>query len=331
MNRDQISFRRWHRGKVLALGAMVTAIALGVVAAKVIQGGTARTGSMSVALREARELRQLQGRRSPRASRPVRRPVLPAGARASFSHLEADHPGDELGVSVAPFGSAKPRQLGRLEDGHAWSTLKVPIVATVMREQGGLSPAQEADARSAVAASDNEAAARLFSSLGDTDAASAAVERTLAASHYPATVAREPPPSGAVSSWGQTEWALSDSTGFFRALACGELDLEPAQTSQIVGLMEGVIPEQQWGLGASGAAIPGAAIKGGWGPTGGESGPYLVRQAGILRSPTGKSGAVVTIGAVAASGSFEAGVDDLDVVAEWVRENVSLTAGTCAG
>jgi hypothetical protein len=205
----------------------------------------------------------------------------------------------------------------------------VPIVATVMREKGSLEPAQDADASAAITASDNEAAARLFAGLGDIDDASAAVERTLAASGYPTHVAREPPPSGAVSSWGQTDWTLSASTGFYRALICGKLDLEPAQTARMIGLMEEVIPEQQWGLGTSGAAVPGAAIKGGWGPTDSESGPYLVRQAAILRAPKKDSGAVVTIAAVDASGSFEAGIEDLDAVAKWVRENVSVTAGTC--
>ena len=68
------------------------------------------------------------------------------------------------------------------------------------------------------------------------------------------------------------------------------------------------------------------AFKAGWGPDGSESGPYLVRQAGIIRS--GDKGAVVTIAAQDSSGSFEAGIADLDRVADWVAENVPLE-GTC--
>ena len=116
---------------------------------------------------------------------------------------------------------------------------------------------------------------------------------------------------------------------FYRALACEQLGLSSAQTEEILGLMEEVIPEQQWGLGSSGAAIPGVAIKAGWGPNESEAGPYLVRQAGILRS--GSTGAVVTIAAEADSGSFEGGVETLNQVAAWVKENVNLSAGSCTG
>ena len=98
-------------------------------------------------------------------------------------------------------------------------------------------------------------------------------------------------------------------------------------TETILGDMENVIPEQQWGLGQapfpSGTSV---AIKAGWGPDGSESGPYLVRQAGIIRSESG--GAVVTIAAQDSSGSFEAGVSDLDRVADWVAGNVALN-GSC--
>src|SRR6202012_1329290 len=100
-------------------------------------------------------------------------------------------------------------------------------------------------------------------------------------------------------------------------LACGAYG---GATNTILGDMESVIPEQQWGLGQ--ASFPSGtqvAFKAGWGPDGSESGPYLVRQAGIIRSPQG--GLVATIAAQDASGSFEAGVADLDRVADWVADN----------
>jgi hypothetical protein len=54
-----------------------------------------------------------------------------------------------------------------------------------------------------------------------------------------------------------------------------------------------------------------------------------VRQAGILRK--GDSGAVVTMMVQDASGSFEAGVSDIDQVARWLEEHLgTLTAGSCA-
>jgi hypothetical protein len=250
-----------------------------------------------------------------------------AASSSSFAALEGEISG-EIGVAYAPLGSAQPQTLGPLQVGHAWSSFKVPISVTVMLEQGGsLNSNQEALAASAITASDNEAAAALFSELESMTGgrASEAVERTLEKAEGAAVeVATAPPPPGAVSSWGQTEWPLSASTSFYGALACGAYG---GATDTILSDMESVIPEQQWGLGQapfpSGASV---AIKAGWGPDGSESGPYLVRQAGIIRS--GQGGAVVTIAAQDSSGSFEAGVSDLDQVADWVAMHVPFD-GSC--
>ena len=248
---------------------------------------------------------------------------LSPNAATAFATLEGELSA-RIGAAVAPLGSAPPVQFGSLESGHAWSSFKVPIVVTVMEREGVSQEGQEL-ARSAITASDNAAAAALFSRLGSTPVASAAVEGVLSSSGYPATVATAPPPSGAVSTWGQTDWSLSSATGFYRALACGQL-LDSRGTAFVLGLMEEVISEQQWGLGEAGIAGR-VAFKAGWGPDGSASGPYLVRQSGILRS--GGSGAVVTIAAQDSSGSFDAGVQDLDAVAAWVRDNVRLDSGAC--
>jgi hypothetical protein len=246
----------------------------------------------------------------------------------SFSQLESEVDG-EIGIAYAPLGSAEAQTLGQLQVGHAWSSFKVPIVVTVMLEGGGsLTSGQQSLAAAAITASDNEAAAALFAELEAMTGggAAAAVEGTLAKALGGATeVATAPPPPGAVSSWGQTEWSLSASTSFYGALACGAFG---GETDLILGDMESVIPEQQWGLGqAQFPAGTRVAFKAGWGPDGSESGPYLVRQAGIIRGADGK-GAVVTIAAQDASGSFEAGVADLDRVADWAAANVPLD-GTC--
>jgi len=248
--------------------------------------------------------------------------------RGSFAQVESEVSG-EIGVAYSPLGPAspQPQTLGPLQVGHAWSSFKVPISVTVMEEQeGSLNSRQASLVASAITASDNEAAAALFSELeGITGGhASAAIEKILSDSGAPTEVATAPPPPGAVSSWGQTEWELSASTRFYNALACGAYG---GDTEVILSDMENVIPEQQWGLGQS-SFPPGTsvAIKAGWGPDGSESGPYLVRQAGIIRSESG--GAVVTIAAQDSSGSFEAGVSDLDRVADWVAENVPLE-GAC--
>jgi hypothetical protein len=245
---------------------------------------------------------------------------------SSFAALEGEISG-AIGVAYAPLGSTESQTLGTLQSGHAWSSFKVPIATTVMNENGGsLTSGQESLAASAITASDNTAAAALFSELESMTGgnASGAVEQTLADAGAPTVVATAPPPPGAVSSWGQTDWPLESSTRFYNALACGAYG---GASATLIGDMENVISEQQWGLGqASFAAGTTVAIKAGWGPDGSESGPYLVRQAGILRSPQG--GAVVTIAAQDSSGSFDAGVSDLDRVADWVAENVPLD-GSC--
>jgi hypothetical protein len=253
-----------------------------------------------------------------------------ASLQGSFAALEAGISGS-IGLAVTPLGSAPIHTYGQLQVGHAWSSMKVPIIVTLMRE-GTLSGEEEAWARSAVTASDNEAAAALFDQIenaqGGLNGASLAVQETLALAGDTSTqVATAPPPPGAVSTWGQTEWSLSGSVAFYRALACGAL-VDGAQSSYVLGLMEEVISEQQWGLGqASFPSGSSVAFKAGWGPEA-ETGGYLVRQAGVVR--TGSSGLVVTMMAEDSAGSFEAGVADVDQIASWVSDHYQgLGPGSC--
>jgi hypothetical protein len=261
------------------------------------------------------------------ASHPPSTSAKSSGASShSIAALEAEVSGS-IGVAYAPLGSPESQTLGPLQSGHAWSSFKVPISVTVMDEQhGSLTAGQESLAASAITASDNAAAASLFSELEamTRGRASAAIEQTLADAGAPTAVATAPPPPGAVSSWGQTDWPLASSTRFYNALACGAFG---GDSETIIADMENVIPEQQWGLGRA-SFPPGTSVafKAGRGPDGSESGPYLVRQTGIIRSAEG--GAVVTIAAQDSSGSFEAGVADLDRVADWVADNVPLD-GSC--
>jgi hypothetical protein len=256
---------------------------------------------------------------------------LKPDASSSFASLEQSLSAS-IGLVVAPLGSGSPRQFGRFQSGHAWSSIKVPILVSVMRE-GSLSAEDQSLARSALTASDNEAAAALFQQLesahGGLSGASLAVDETLAAGGDPSTtLATAPPPPGAVSTYGQTDWSLSGAAAFYRGLACGVL-LDGNGTGYVLDLMEEVIPEQRWGLGAtsfsSGTSV---AYKAGWGPEGSAAGPYLVRQSGVLRK--GNSGVAVAMMAEDSSGSFEAGVQDLDAIASWLSENLgSLQTGPC--
>lgn len=259
--------------------------------------------------------------------------ILAPGARASFNAL-AESMSASIGIAVAPLDSGSPQRLGELQVGHAWSSVKVPILVALMQDRpGGLSAEEQQWATAALTASDNEAAAALFDQLeqihGGLERASQAVQQVLAESGDTTTVvATAPPPSGAVSTYGQTEWSLDGSVAFYRALACDRL-LDPERSDYVLGLMEQVVPEQRWGLGEAGFPPDvQVAFKAGWGPEGSAGGPYLVRQSGILRR--GNSGAVVTIMVEDSSGSFEAGVSDLNQIAAWLREHISLNTGFCA-
>lgn len=251
--------------------------------------------------------------------------ALSASAESSFVQLESEA-GASLALAVAPFGSAPSQTLGSTEGRHAWSSIKVPILATLMKQRN-LDASDQANAERALTASDNNAAAALFAQIQGT---SSALEATLnETAGEPTIVATAPPPSGAVSTYGQTLWSPAASAEFYRALAC-ERVVDAESTSYILGLMGNVIAEQQWGLGSTG--IPGASYvgyKAGWGPEGSASGPYLVRQSGIVSDESGR-GFSVTMVAQASSGSFDGGVAALNLMSGWLGQHLSKGAfGSC--
>jgi len=241
-----------------------------------------------------------------------------------------------LGIAAAPLGPGSERSFGPLQRGHAWSSIKVPILVTRMRETGdtGLDAEESAWAREALTESDNAAAAALFDRIaaaqGGHDDAALAVQAVLRrAGDHATAIATAPPPPGAISTYGQSLWSLGASTAFFRALGRGCL-LSPAATTYATGLMEEVIPEQRWGLGE--ATFPARwqiAMKGGWGPEESSTGPYLVRQSGLLLH--GKSGIAVALMAQADSGSFGDGVAAIDRLAGWLRANLRGLGGPAVG
>jgi hypothetical protein len=130
------------------------------------------------------------------------------------------------------------------------------------------------------------------------------------------TVVNTIPNEDGFSTFGQTEWSLSASVLFYRALARGCL-MTRADTSWILTLMSRITPVQRWGAGEAG--VPSGvrlAFKGGWGPQ--STGAYLVRQTAIIGA--GSSGYVLAvlaeppgIGGV----SFQAGQTMLTETAKW--------------
>ena len=105
------------------------------------------------------------------------------------------------------------------------------------------------------------------------------------------------------TAFGQTRWSLAEQARFAAGLA------QVAEASHVVDLMGNLCTEHRWGL-----AAKGFAAKGGWGPGLGDD--YLVRQFGIVPTVSGTVG--VAIAAEVHDGEYEAGVDVVNRLADWV-------------
>lgn len=241
----------------------------------------------------------------------------------SFDALQRELPGP-VEVAVMPVGSSKATIFGSDEPAHGWSTTKIPVIAALMTALGSheLSYEQQSEVRGAITESSNEAILSLFHALeaikGGVVGASEAVEAELRDSGDRYTiVANEPPPPGAVTTFGQTEWAPEAATLFFSALDAGCL-LSARRTRRILSLMQQIEPSESWGLGSAGFAH--VAFKGGWGP---EGDVYLVRQSGIIDPETSDAVAIAIIAhPPAGESSFGVGTEMLTRTANWSRSVV---------
>jgi hypothetical protein len=252
--------------------------------------------------------------------------ILKTNARASFAALQDRLRADgRIAIAVQPLGGGQMEVLGGDPAMRGMSTTKVLILAALLRSRGGVdhvTPAELELAHSAISESDNQAILRLFAALerdrGGLVAASAYATGVLRdAGDSITTVATAPPPTGYVSTFGQTPWRLTESVMFFRALARGCL-LPTADTSYVLRLMRSITPSDSWGLGSAGFTE--VAFKGGWGPEAG--GAYGVRQSGIIGS--GDQGAVVAILADPVT-TFSTGTSMMTDIACWLRTEIRLT------
>jgi hypothetical protein len=232
-------------------------------------------------------------------------------------------------VALLPVGGGAEVLLGGDDPAHGWSTTKVPVLVALLRARGalGLTASESSEADSAITASDNQSILDLFGDLesiaGGLVRASEYVQHLLrAGGDGITTVATAPPPPGAVTTFGQTEWAPGEAVKFFRALSLGRL-LPAEQTSYVLHLMEHITPSEIWGLGAGRFTVP-VAFKGGWGPE--PSGAYLVRQSGII-DPGSSRGVAVSIVAYPPAGadSFATGTEMLTRTAQWLRAELQFS------
>lgn len=233
-----------------------------------------------------------------------------------FGRLSARLPG-KLVVAVARGPGEDPRVLGDDRAFHAWSTIKVPVLAAVLSlvHPEALTPEQHTLAQRAITESDNPSILELFVLLeglaGGSAEAAAVIERLFRRSGDRRTrIALLPPPPGAITPFGQTGWSAAESVRFFAALAEGRLLTGPA-TRYVFELMSRIIAEQRWGLGT--LDLP-AAFKGGWGPE--PDGTCLVRQSGVLC--TGPIAVSMIAEPPPGEDSFPIGVGVISEAAAWL-------------
>lgn len=194
---------------------------------------------------------------------------------------------------------------------YARSTIKVVILAALLKEKGGIDGLSSIDSQNASLAiqeSSNEAARSLYESLsievGGSRLAAYALADLLRRSgdmrtDVPVEVPKGLPPSF-ISSYGATTWPVGDQVKFMGALE-GRRVVDRQSTRYILKLMGGVVPEggSTWGLGTLESEFK-ARFKAGWGDN--PNGQYLARQLGVISIPDSTTQVSV---AVVSSGSSQ--------------------------
>ena len=233
---------------------------------------------------------------SPSQEQPSDAPAAAAGASAAASasgesgragierrlddlvaDLVKEHHGAEVGIALTDAQGALAT--GAPGKGPAWSTIKVPIAITALRN-GATTDLVDA----AITESDNDAAYALWSKVKwSEDNATAAIDEVLAEGGSKATW-QKPDANGDVS-FGYAEWLLKDQATFAAHLNC------VADHKQVSRAMGDIVEWQQYGL----TALDNTRAKGGWGFDE-DSGRYTQRQFGVLDVGDTKSDAHGSIG-----------------------------------
>ncbi len=214
--------------------------------------------------------------------------------------------------------------------------MKLPVIMARYRlaaASGETGAAFDSDVVAAITQSDNAAVQALFDQIAATQggivAASEYVQSVLADTGDTDTTVNTVSPPGGFSTFGQTQWSLSDGTLFYRALANGCL-APSAGARRALELMGEITPGESWGLGQT--QFPGVQrvfFKGGWGPAP-PAGPYTVRQFAIVETPGGH-GFIVGVIAIAADGSFSSGIDLLDRLGAAIASSTDAASAPTSG
>ncbi|HCT14696.1 MAG TPA: hypothetical protein DIW82_07870 [Corynebacterium nuruki] len=256
-----------------AVAVVLALLSVGVVVSAVTSGdGSGTDGSDGTGLsREEREQQQALERDVAEQSRPTDEAVA-ATVRADLTAAVtavAEKYDVQVGVSVRAAGGVV--HAGELQDLRAWSSIKVPVAVAAEQKalQTGGGDDIAADVDAAITASDNDAALRLWDSLGDTDEDSARyVDVVLRQAGDPTKTVAD---RGRLDyeGFGDDRWTLDNQVIFADRLAC------LTGAGPVLDAMGRISDDHRHGAGE----LPGALFKGGWGAD--ADGTYLLREFGL--------------------------------------------------
>lgn len=243
-------------------------------------------------------------------------PMRASDLQDAFAEFQSRHPG---AVTVAWAKVNDPdsvQTLGTPKDLDAWSTFKVPVSVAAVKADPSSDRISDL-VRQAITESDNVAAARLWRSLGASDAAADATDVVLRAGGDTTTRAGRDD-EGQRHGFGRTEWTVQDAARYASTLPC------TADAAPVYEEMGRIVDDHRWGIGSVGKPVH---FKGGWGPS--DHG-YLVRQIGVVDLHEGAVALALVV--QPKDGSHETGTRTASEVASWLVSRLGKAdAGTCPG
>ncbi|GAA4449249.1 serine hydrolase [Phytohabitans houttuyneae] len=151
------------------------------------------------------------------------------------------------------------------------SIVKVDILAALLLADDTLSSTQRSLATDMITVSDNDAASRLFRTVGGVSG----LNRANAALGMKETKAN--------SAWGVTTTTAADQVRLLRTITTNGGPLSTAAARFVLGLMSKVVEEQRWGVPAAApAATSGVWVKNGWVQVSADNGLWVVNSIGRI-------------------------------------------------
>ncbi len=259
----------------------------------------------------AEQARDAQGERDvepPREEEPKERePQRPKSLAAAVASLEPliEGTSTRIGVAVAPLDGGQIRTAGDDGSFQAWSTMKVPVIATFLQAHPQPTAKNSQDIQTGIVQSSNEGPRALYQQLireSEIPGANAALQAMLneGGAQINGLPTQLDPSINSVA-FGQSSWSPRAAASFFRSLANGCLPISEDNARTVLTHMNAV-SNGRWGLFD---ALPNDRlfVKGGWGPDSTGGGAWTVSQIGVVGR--GEDGYVLA--AMTEPGSEEAG------------------------